>query len=180
MVDKESISDILKELDKSFKISLLSPNYIDSVFIAKLGVLEFCGWIEYTMDSIVKSALDGKLQTDKYKKMLSDDIIGKTYGFQYITHFRPMLIKALGIVNMEKIEISLTVQLGTLSGILNTLIKQRNKAAHTFGSNIPKNYDAPSTMIGYLEQICPILEAIDEMITNNDEEYLILGLPLYG
>ena len=61
-------------------------------YYSKLSMLEFCGWIEITMDSMVLSFASRKLGTKNYKDECNK-IFKKTNGFLYEEHFRQMIYR---------------------------------------------------------------------------------------
>jgi len=167
MVIKGHILKSIEGLDKRYNQALGSANPQDSIYYSKLAVLEYCGWLEETFDLIVRRALKGKLKTQPYKQMLEDGIIGNNYGFQYKDNIRPMLIRAIGLSDMEKLEIALD-----RSGMLPVLVSElqlvkcdRNSAAHTWINGATRTYPAPSKTKDRLEKVYPIAKKLYEMIT---------------
>jgi hypothetical protein len=162
MVDSTEISDVLRKLDTLYNntpdINLLN-------WYAKLSMLEFCGWIETTMDSIVLSFSNRKLSDQKYKKHCID-ILKKNHGFLYDGHFKEMLCKIIGLYNLEKLETKLgDTNIDTLNRELSTLWVLRGELAHTFTDSMKRYNTSPSAILnGNLVIILPILELIQTEI----------------
>lgn len=167
MVVKGHILNAIKSLDKRYNQALGSTNPQDSIYYSKLAVLEYCGWLEESFDSIVRRALKGKLKTQHYKQMLEDGIIGNNYGFQYKDNLRPMLIRAIGLSRMEALEVSLdrSGMLPVLISELESVKKDRNSAAHTWINGATRTYPAPSITKARLEKVYPIAKKLYSMIT---------------
>ncbi|RLA52351.1 MAG: hypothetical protein DRR42_07810 [Gammaproteobacteria bacterium] len=67
MIVKTHISKTLSALDKRYTNS----DSEGSIFFAKLAVLEYCGWIEESLDDVVHRAVKGKLKTQEFSDMLN-------------------------------------------------------------------------------------------------------------
>lgn len=162
MIIKKHIKKTLIKLNQKYSFSLSSPNPEDATYYAKLATLEYCGWIEESMDSIVKRSIKGKLQTNTFRQILNYSIIENTHGFQYVKHFRPMLMRAIGILKMELLENYLISkrQLEILKNELEAVKIDRDDAAHTWINGVTKSYPAPSLTQNRLEQVFPILKGI--------------------
>ncbi len=160
MQAKKPIEDLLIELQK------LYDNPVDPVhkdYYSKLALLELCGWLELVIDDITLTYARTKITEAKNVELLEKEIVGKTYGCDYKSNFRPMLIKIIGLSNIEKFENKLTTigifqilvsQLGSLSSL-------RNPAAHTTIVGVMPTFQAPSTMTSYLNSLHPILTTVE-------------------
>lgn len=166
MIVKGHILKSIEGLDKRYNQALVSANPQDSIYYSKLAVLEYCGWLEEAFDIIVRRALKGKLKTQSYKQMLEDGIIGNNYGFQYKNNIRPMLIRAIGLSDMEKLEIALdrSGMLPVLVSELESVKNDRNSAAHTWINGVTRTYPAPSITKARLEKVYPIARRLYSMI----------------
>ena len=58
---------------------------------SKIAMLEMCGWIEQAMDDIVLSLVQRHLTIPENTKRFKDRAVQDTHGFEYISHFRPLL-----------------------------------------------------------------------------------------
>lgn len=167
MVIKKHILKTLNNLDVNFNRALRSPSPQDSVFYSKLAILEYCGWVEDSFDLIIRRSVKGKLKTPEFRQMLEVSVIGNTHGFQYKKHFRPMLVRALGLKNAETVEKHLN-DAGSLEILISELenVKQhRDSAAHTWIDGATRTYPAPSYTKATFEKIYPIIRAIYTQVT---------------
>jgi len=161
MVVKKNILASLAMLDREYNNALLSPDPNKAVYFSKLAIIEYCGWLEETMDAIIAGYAKGKVKTVPFKEILKSRI-EKTYGFQYRKHFRPLLVHVVGIIRCERIQSVLdsSGELATLESELDNYVEHRNKAAHTHISKILPSYPSPSATIGSLKTVYPILKRI--------------------
>lgn len=162
MVIKKHIEQTLKELDTKYNNSIVSTNPNEATYYSKLALLEYCGWVEETLDDIVRRSVKNKLKTNGFRQMMEYGIIGNTYGFQYKKHFRPMLCRSMGIVRLEKLEmlISLTGEKDIIENEFEAVKSLRNDAAHTWIVGVTKTYPAPSQILGRLRKVYPVLRNI--------------------
>lgn len=162
MITHAYIRDTLVKLDKLYN----NPrSQKETNLYTKLALLELCGWVEESMDNIVKIYGKRKLKTEPFKK-LHLNIIDKNYGFKYEYNFRPMLIQTIGIIQVEKLETDLNklAKIDILSSELTRLNKLRNKAAHTYTKGTTASFAAPSVTLGIFHIIYPILLEIDQKL----------------
>ena len=167
MIVKKYILSNLNRFDRLYNQSLISSDPKDPIYYSKLAVIEFCGWIEMSMDDIINRSAYPYLKTTIFKQMLSDTI-DNVYGFQYKKHFRKTLCHAIGMVKMEKIETKLinNGDLDTFKSQLDNLKKLRDEAAHTWVSGTTPIYPSPSIIISYLMIIYPILRFLYSEVSN--------------
>lgn len=161
MVNITGISNTINELD-----ILYNSNSAQGVYYSKLALLELCGWIEQTMDNIIKDCSNSKLTEPANISFVEKKIIDRTNGFHYDSHFRPMLMKLIGLIKLEQIEIILknSGDLSMLTSQLGSLKAKRDQAAHTTITGITHSYDAPSILKNYLTRIHPILTNIEAQV----------------
>ncbi len=147
-------------LDDKFNETLSTSKPEDAIYFSKLSILEYCGWIEEAFDLIIKRSVKGKLKTLVFRQMLDNSVIGKTYGFQYKQHFRPMLSKAVGLENAEIIEKHLIDEgkLEILISEMESIKEYRNIAAHTWINGITRTYPTPSYIKTKFETVYPIMK----------------------
>jgi len=158
MVSKADIENTIKELD-----NLYNSNSTQSLYFSKLALLELCGWIEQSMDSIVVECSNLKLSEQTNRKLVEERIVKRTYGFHYEDHFRPMLMKLIGLIKLEQIEDNLkaTGDLAILTSQLGSLRQSRDSAAHTSISGTTPSFEAPSRIKAYLDKIFPIMKKVE-------------------
>ena len=161
MIIKKYILNALNKLDNEYNRALTLPDPIYATYFAKLAVLEYCGWLEEALDIIVKRSIKNKLQTIPFQDIINSTI-QNNYGFQYKENFRPMLIDAIGIVEMEKLQLKLerNSQISILISELEAIKRDRNSAAHTWIKDVTVTYPAPSNIIGRFNRVYPILKKI--------------------
>jgi len=74
-----------------------------------------------------------------------EQIIKKTYGFDYDFHFRRMLIQVIGLVGVEKFERLIDpAKFHAMSATLNSIKAYRDQEAHEYTKGITRILDAPS------------------------------------
>ena len=155
MINNTDIENSINELDQ-----LYNSNTAQATYFSKLALLELCGWLEMSMDCIIKECADVKLTEQNNKDHTENKVIGMTYGFHYDQHFRPMLMKLVGLIKLEQIENPLIVsgELSVLESHLGSLNQTRKRAAHTHIYGATVTYEAPSKIKQYLTTLYPILQ----------------------
>lgn len=160
MVVKQNILRTLKKMEQQYQIHISSRDPNMAIYYSKLATLEYCGWIEETLDSLIERAVKNQLKTISFKNLMKNKI-KKTYGFKYDANFQPMLIYALGIIKTEKLEFILNKNgnLDILKSELENMTTIRNQAAHTHTKNGRTiTFFAPSDIINKLNTLHPILK----------------------
>lgn len=142
MISKTYIRSNLNQIDNLYKKS--TSNKVASYF-SKLAILELCGWIEESMDEIVRRCVYRRLKDSTNIQFVEDTIIQRTYGFEYKRYFRNMLLQVLGIINLEKLECELDKRkFSQMQSTLDTLKTCRDREAHTHLKGATRRLDAPS------------------------------------
>ncbi len=142
MVSKTSILRNLSIISTLFN---KTSNPKEALFYSKLGILELCGWIEESMDDIVKNCANRNLRDNDNLRFLKKEIIQKVHGFDYHNNFRKMLMQVIGLISLEKIESSVDqTRLEHMKAALNALKGQRDPVAHTHIKGITLRINAPS------------------------------------
>lgn len=160
MISVTYIQRNIAHLDTKYR-SAASP--LSSLLYSKLAVIELGGWIETSMDDLIYRA-GKKLKHPVNVKELKDSIVGKTWGFDYKSNFRRMMIQVVGLIAVEKIEKIVDAgRQAAMVATLGILKTARNDVAHTyvkhphFAAAIP----APSVISGYFAVIHAGLQAIE-------------------
>lgn len=165
MIVKNYIESTIDELEKMYNNSRSQKK---SIYYSKLALIELCGWVEGSMDDIVEKYCNRKLRERRNRIYAKKKIIKPNYGFHYDDNFRKMLMKAIGIVAIEKLERRLENNGGKITVLrskLNTLKMQRNNAAHTFIKGTTSTFPAPSVIKSDFNNILyPILKEIESEI----------------
>lgn len=163
MIAKSYIEKTLLELDNLYNEAKSQKK---TIYFSKLALIELCGWIEETLDDIIQRHANRSLSEKTNKTYCKEQIIAPNYGFQYKTHLRPMLIKLIGIIEVEKLERQLekTAQITLLKNYLGNLKDARNTAAHTHLKGVTRRYNAPSLTLGDYRRVCSVLEKLDSYL----------------
>lgn len=173
MPNVNRLEKTLRFLDDMYSSRQTSEDLEEAVIFSKLAVLEFCGWVEMTIDDIVRCAVQVSLPTEADRMPLEIQI-KKTSGFDYHRHVTPLLVSAMGSIRFAELEKSLETEalLDQFKGILNSgeFVKMRHRAAHTYIDGVQRNYDAPSSILGKLNQISPILDRLRILCSEVSEE----------
>jgi hypothetical protein len=128
MIAKSYITSNLQAINRKY---LKAKSQREALFLSKLAILELCGWIEESMDDLVLKCASRQLKESSNRKQCSDEFVRRTYGFDYQNNFRSMLIRLLGLLNVERIEarVDKTKRDG-MKAALSTLKTQRDTEAH--------------------------------------------------
>ena len=142
MIAKSYIDDNLRQLERLYN---KSQNIQKSLFYSKLAILELCGWVEVSMDDIVRRHAKRILKQQQNLEYIEKEVIKKTAGFEYEFHFRRMLIAVIGLKGMECLEKVVDPNyFGPMVGVLKSLKRYRNIEAHEYIKGTTRNIDAPS------------------------------------
>lgn len=164
MISKEPIETLIRDLEKLYDAPA-DPTHKD--FYSKFALTELCGWLEISMDEIVKEYSATKLGELENQDYFKEKIIDKTYGFDYRSHLRPMLINLIGLKGIEELEANLKAQgvLQILTDQLSSLWGLRRRAAHTTIVGVTTQYQSPSTIKNNLTTLYPLLTTLEEELT---------------
>ena len=163
MISQKNILVVLNELDSMYNNAKSNKK---KIYFSKLAVLELCGWIEKSFDTIAITYTSRRIKEADNKKHIKKVIVHRNYGFDYDENIRKMFMPIVGLKNLEFIE--KTVEKGGKITILrskfNTLKLERNKAAHTFTNNIGITFNAPSVTIADFMLIYSAIIEFDKAI----------------
>jgi hypothetical protein len=144
------VDTTLKELDTWFKEPSTSNDR--PKLLSKLAILELCGWLEGEFDRLVLLAESGRLND---RVWVDKNLISRTYGFQYDSHWRQMFARLVGEVFVRRVEAEMETtfpgDLIRLKNLLGTLWKVRCDFAHadmTAHLAAQQTFQAPSWSIG--------------------------------
>lgn len=122
-----------------------SSSLQESLFYSKLAVIELCGWIEMSMDDIALRLASRRLREPSNHKYIKDDVVRRTYGFDYERHFLPMIEAIVGRKGIEQMNARANISLiQPLIGALSALKVARDKLAHQYIKGTIMTIDAPS------------------------------------
>ena len=144
MIAKSYIEKTLNDLNKLYN----SPgSQRKATMYCKMATLELCGWIEDTVDDIVLRHAKRKLKENDNFREYKRDFVKKTSGFLYEYHIRGLLMRLIGLIELESLEKNIENDLGKITILksqLNSLVSARNIAAHTHLKNVTPLYFSPS------------------------------------
>ena len=163
MVNKATIVRNLGELDSRY--NRISRNPRDPLYYSKLALIELCGWIEITMDSIIRDCARKHVMNANNLKHVEDSVIQRTYSFTYNDHFRDMLTRVVGLVNVERLERMFNpLKFDLMKSSLGTLKAERDRAAHTHISNVTQTLSAPSTISVHFQHVYDGLKDVERCL----------------
>ena len=164
MVDKTAIVEILDELNDKYNET--SNGSRDPLYYSKLALMELCGWIEVTMDEMMLDCAR-KCLGDSSNVSYMEKAIKRNYGFTYQDHFRDMLLRIVGLVNVERVERKLDpLKFELLKSSLGTLKTERDRAAHAHVEHVMTTLSAPSSMVVHLAHVYDGLKEIEGCVVS--------------
>ena len=162
LISKTHIQETITQIDKLYQKNIGNRK---GLYFAKLAILEDCGWIEESMDKIVTSYADRHLTDVQNANYTRDEIVKRTTSFEYDKHFRPMLMRILGIILLEKLEMSFDIaKFNRMKGSLSFLKARRDQQAHTHIKGTPTLIDAPSVTKKHFQNVYDGLKHIEFLI----------------
>jgi len=162
MVAKTYILQNLKKLEGLYN---RTSDIKNGLFYSKLAVLELCGWIEESMDDIIRRCAARNLERTQSRTSIEQEIIQRTYGFEYKRHFRRMLMQLIGIISLEKLERKVDgTKFQIMEATLETLKTYRNSEAHTHLKGITRRLNAPSMTISDFSKVYEGLKNIESTL----------------
>lgn len=162
MIARSEIEQNLKSLDRRF---VNAQSAREALYASKLAIIELGGWVELSMDDVIERCAVRHLAVEKNRKFCREKIIGTTWGFEYEKHFRNMLARLLGLINVERIErkVDGAVHSAFLAS-LESMKVARNLEAHTYLKGVTRTINAPSVTLTHYSRIENGLAQIDEAI----------------
>lgn len=160
MISKTSILRNLSVINRLFKKKTSNPK--ETLYYSKLAILELCGWIEESMDDIVKKYAKRIMKNNDNVNFLEKEIIGRVHGFDYHDNFRKMLMQVIGLIRLEQLESKVDqIKLYKMKIALNALKERRNPLAHTHIKGATLSIDAPSITKQRVEDVYEGLKNIE-------------------
>jgi hypothetical protein len=162
MIARTYVLSNLRALDSLYRNS---ESIKKSLFYSKLAILELCGWIEESMDDVILRCSTRCLGTSANRRYVKDSIVRRTYGFDYEKHFREMLIRLIGLVNVERLETRVDRgKQARLQAALAALVVVRNSEAHTHLKGVTRAINAPSVTLSQFNDVYEGLVEYDRVI----------------
>lgn len=163
MVNYTDIEAKLQRLDTEYNNSILDPDL--PIFYSKLAVIEFSGWIEDSVDSIVYDYIDNHIVDPIIKKNIKENV-NRNYGFNYYSNLFKVFTSVLGVDTWENIEDKLKPQnLVDLVNVTSTFTGIRNKAAHS-SIVVTTTFSSPSSTIAAYNKVKPAMKIIEKEIAS--------------
>jgi hypothetical protein len=162
LINKTRIQKTITQIDKRYQSN---PGAMDGLYFAKLAILEVCGWIEESMDGIILSYANSHLTNIRNIDYTKNVIVEKTWSFAYDSHFRLMLMRILGIILLERLEMSFDIAKFTkMKGSLSFLKERRDQQAHTYIKGRTVHIDAPSVTARHFQNVYDGLTHIESLL----------------
>jgi hypothetical protein len=158
-------SYIQKNLDTLDKLYIDAKSAAKGLLYSKLAILELCGWIEESMDTVVRICAHRTIKDKSIWRDFEKTVIKKTWGFEYDDDFKKMLIQIIGRIGIIKLERKIDQKkFQALLATLETLKTYRNNEAHTHIKGTTKRLDAPSATKANFIIIYEGLKDIDDKL----------------
>jgi hypothetical protein len=162
MIARSYITGNLQAINRSYQ---QASSQRDSLLFSKLAILELCGWIEESMDDVVLRCAMRHLKLLGNRTYCKKEFVQRTYGFEYHRNFRFMLVRLIGLVNVEYIEARVNqAKRDAMTAALASLTTQRNLEAHTHVRGTTRRINAPSVTIAQFPLLYDGLEEFDRVI----------------
>jgi hypothetical protein len=124
------IVDTLRELDCWY--NELPGGSTRPTLLSKLAILELCGWLEVRFDLLVHAASS---RVGLTREWVENEVVSRTYGFQYSDHLRKMLCRLVGESAVLYVELTFEAdhpgKLEQMKAVLGMLWRSRGLLAHT-------------------------------------------------
>ena len=161
MIAKRYIVANLKGLDARFGRATTQK---DSLYYSKLAILELCGWIEESMDDIILRCAKAHLKLTDNIRYIEKDVVKRTYAFEYAA-FRSMLIRLIGLVNVERLEEKMDPLIKTRLDSTHAALKgARDSEAHTHIKGVARVINAPSATFAQFQDVYAGLKEIESLV----------------
>lgn len=167
MVDYTTIRTVLQRIEVEYNNYMTSSDPYMPQLLSKLAVMEFCGWIEESIDNILYDYLDNHLIDNNGKRIIKG-FVKKVYGFSFEENIYKIFAIVVGANNWENIYDSLsTIDKNNFKSIVNTYSSIRNGAAHSNTViGVTLNYNTPSQVISDFSKIESAIKSIEASVAN--------------
>jgi hypothetical protein len=160
MISKREIHSTLRFIDSEYRTASEPKK---ALLLSKLAILELCGWIEESMDTIVRRTMSIHVREQPNREHIDKKVIRRTFGFEYQDHFRRMLMMVVGVSGMERIESRMDQEAKTrLESTLHNLKVLRDREAHSHVTGATQSIDAPSVTLAKLNDVYMGLRQIEK------------------
>lgn len=160
MIKHTKIENSLNFLNTLYDDLILSEDQTRAILISKLALLEFCGWLEETIDEIAINCISATIPKAIDRQRLQDKI-DHTTGFSYRS-MRELLTHALGVKKYNEVEKRLNKDgsLERLQSKLASLNKHRRDAAHRTVQGAMETYNSPNVILSDFNYSLVILQKL--------------------
>lgn len=167
MVDYTTIRTILQKIEREYNNYMVSSDVHMPQLLSKLAIMEFCGWIEESIDEILHNYLDSHivdLQVKNNIKVFVKDV----HGLSFDKHIYKIFPLVIGANNWENVLDALgSADRNNLESITNTYHRQRNSAAHVNTIiGVTPSYNAPSQVMLDFNNIESAIRVIETQVKN--------------
>ncbi len=165
MIDDAEIRKDIIELNRLYQANIGNDT---AKYYSKLAILEVCGWIEQSIDTMVHDCMTNHIQEAKNVEQFVYLVLNTSsfeYEHSFRNHFRDILLNLLGLINLEKMERILDqnkfIQMKSSLGSLKQL---RDSHAHTFIPGTTAQFTAPSSTKAHFENVYQGLRDINNYL----------------
>ena len=146
MIDFVTIEATLNRLETEYNNSSADPQL--PLFYSKLSVIEFCGWIEDSVDELLHNFIDAHILEPRNQTLIKRHI-KSNHSFSYEDKMFPLISSVLGIDSWENILDSFPpADFVKFVAVLGNFSQHRNNLAHTHTVGTTPSYLAPSRVLG--------------------------------
>ena len=133
-------------------------------FYSKLALIEFCGWIEDSIDIILADYLDNHIVGTTFRIDVNK-IIQQNFGFRYKQNLFKIFCTVVGSNNWENIMDSLPPSDSqNFENITTSYSPLRNSLAHTHTSGTTPTYRAPSIILADYQKLWVAMQSIENKV----------------
>lgn len=160
MINKKQIQNNLTQINNLYNKN--TGKNMKSLFYSKLAIIELCGWIEESMDDMIRILAKSYLKEKNNLDYVDDPVIKLTHGFDYNGDLRNMLMRLIGVINIEKLENSVDVnKFHIMKSTLGSLKQCRDVQAHTHVKGTTQRIDSPSLTLNRFQKIYEGLKDVE-------------------
>ena len=163
MIDYDGIEATLNRLKAEYDLQNVDDQM--PILFSKLAIIEFCGWIEESIDDVLYEYINMKILDPNCIRLIKVNI-KKNNGFNYENNIFKLFSMVVGMNNWENIIDALPpIDMQNFETILSQYSTYRNKAAHTHTPiGTTRTYDSPSMVLNNYRKIKNALQFIENQM----------------
>jgi hypothetical protein len=167
VVDYTTIRTVLQKIEGEYNKYMVSSDIHMPQLLSKLATMEFCGWIEESIDEILHNYLDSHIVDLQVKNNIKD-FVKDIHGLSFDKHIYKIFPLVIGANNWENVLDALSIaDRNNFRTIANTYHKQRNSAAHVNTIiGVTSSYNAPSQVLLDFNKIESAIKIIESQVAN--------------